>query len=636
MSLHDIHKSINNKTKFNSDIERLIAFEIYLSGLLAQALKLQFNVDYSLAELLIRNDSYYSFLSANSSWFWGVFLQEIDDNCKADMMLIQYKLRPIGSVYYYDSLLGNQDGCLTFETLHLGKPKVYYIKIKSFDRDASYEFLKSINLDLSEFISLSDTDLALLCLKKLIKPLKGNKGVFKMLYRDLSMSKDLYFLMISRSILQFNFSLDSQEGKNPILLQNLDKMDHFDKCFVERSVVLSNILEFSKSMNFISSYKDFRKKMLQMIILLIKNGKIVQEVKRRAGFDTIQTVVFWRFRLLYASSLLEKIEVRALLYKPRIYNQFSFGYSFYSFDTLIKKSSHQEVMNKIDLAPIESLVSTRYKLGVSLEDFNAIIRFFNLNVDFSDKLIDDLYHSLKEEMLMLLSDINRCGFGSHSDYYSYSKSGKRSYKEYNITKAELSKVMSSYTSLINLSSFYKLYKLFGDSWFYFPMFKDFRGRNYSYCPSHPVFNRITRNFLVFDSLLEIGSLESSLYYRSVLLAFSEAVESFDYISHTFLSLKSTKFKLDHFLYFAGVLLIEMFKLHKSDYLSHTGLSLASIIDLGLKIWSGSKLAGGKCFDKIDDYIYFNKICCSLEALFSQGDLLNITIIRDSVASFIQH
>jgi hypothetical protein len=208
------------------------------------------------------------------------------------MILIQHKLIRIGTVLYYEESLGERSDSTLIE---LGPPsslKKFYVRLKVFNRCESIRFILASKLTPQSLENLSNEELAIICLKRLCKNLAKSEGSFVLAYRDLFMSKTLYFLIISRSILQFDLSASRRSNELDILAQEWDKVEFTYRSYIERSVVLSNILEFGKSINYVSANKDFRKKMIQMIILLIKDGKILQEIKKRSGINEVSTIVF--------------------------------------------------------------------------------------------------------------------------------------------------------------------------------------------------------------------------------------------------------------------------------------------------------------------------------------------------------
>jgi hypothetical protein len=279
---------------------------------------------------------------------------------------------------------------------------------------------------------------------------------------------------------------------------------------------------------------------------------------------------------------MDKIEIMALPEPPNTYNQFSFGQTFYSFDAIIKKSSHQEVLNKIDTSPISKLLSTQYRLVVYPDDFIQILIFFKINSEISDGLISTLYYEFRDEMLDSIKSIAAKDRSTSPYHHKSSRPYNGSYLDYLRSKKRLSLIMSNYTSLLNLASFYKLYLLFGGSQFSFPMFKDFRGRSYSYCSSHPVYNRITRNFLSFDSSLDLSSIRRSTYYKTLLDSLDSSTFLTKAFSNFYGETPSLTLEKDVFNYFMCILFIELFKFYKPKYIGRGLLTLSMVIEIGVR------------------------------------------------------
>ena len=90
-------------------------------------------------------------------------------------------------------------------------------------------------------------------------------------------------------------------------------------------------------------------------------------------------------------------------------------------------------------------------------------------------------------------------------------------EEYDFYRNKLSKCSSLLTTFQDIQSFFELKREFESfKFFFFEMFKDSRGRNYSKCFSHPITNKISRAYIVpitFDK--ELIKIESSTYFNKL-------------------------------------------------------------------------------------------------------------------------
>jgi len=197
-----------------------------------------------------------------------------------------------------------------------------------------------------------------------------------------------------------------------------------------------------------------------------------------------------------------------------------------------------------------------------------------------------------------------------------------------------------FTEFSNLVQFLSLASSYANKSIYFPFFKDFRGRNYSYCPSHPITNKTSRAFLSQPPKPSLkGSLYSSNYFKTIIgfrlkcPEFLVILEEFASVSRPNLEEGAIETELE-LIYYFNTLVIEVFKFYKKSFLLKTGsLPLGDVLLIGFLQYRERRIPE---FASIDERVYYNRICESLDTLVSDFKVTNVDINRDSTASFIQH
>ena len=206
-------------------------------------------------------------------------------------------------------------------------------------------------------------------------------------------------------------------------------------------------------------------------------------------------------------------------------------------------------------------------------------------------------------------------------------------RDYEVDRSGLGVLNSKYSSFLSLLSLVSLLRRGVDRGLYFPLFKDFRGRTYSYCPAHPIYNRLVRPFLEFNAKLDNLSLINSGYFK-LLSSLTLDPKFIGEIELIYIKSRSS-LTFEVFKYFIILFSLEIFKFHKGSY-----VDLFKNGSLGLEwiSYEGFKLrdTGVVVFDKIDEKFYYNKVLRGLKGFISSGEVSNMTITRDSTASFIQH
>jgi hypothetical protein len=158
---------------------------------------------------------------------------------------------------------------------------------------------------------------------------------------------------------------------------------------------------------------------------------------------------------------------------------------------------------------------------------------------------------------------------------------------------------------------------------YIPYYFDFRGRLYPKSPLGFTHLKIIRPFFKLESFKDDNYilLEDSIYFKKI-LSLNIIINYDDY--QLDMTLKDK--------YYLAIHLLELGKLFKSEIKVNEGITLQSFINLGIKYYCCND------FDslKVEDFTYAVSIVENINYYKIHKIYKNITIIRDSTASFLQH
>jgi hypothetical protein len=159
---------------------------------------------------------------------------------------------------------------------------------------------------------------------------------------------------------------------------------------------------------------------------------------------------------------------------------------------------------------------------------------------------------------------------------------------------------------------------------YLPYYYDFRGRIYPKSIVGFTYLKVLRaTFRLpgFDRDIDWIDLKQSFYYQRILSLNIMVDERF---------LKLELNSIDK--YFLIIHLLELGKYNKSRLVTSNGLSLQNMVDNGTELYFNQEDSNVS----IDDLIYMKIIKDNITNFMNNNKFNNITIIRDSTASFLQH
>jgi hypothetical protein len=159
---------------------------------------------------------------------------------------------------------------------------------------------------------------------------------------------------------------------------------------------------------------------------------------------------------------------------------------------------------------------------------------------------------------------------------------------------------------------------------YIPHYCDFRGRIYpksiigfTYLKTVRAFFKLPNYDLPFDE----QSIINSIYFKKIINLNISINKKF---------FKNNISNINK--YFLIIHLLELGKCNKSKIISAIGLSLQDFVDNGTDIFFKKKNLN----IDLDDIAYVKIITTNINHFLNYGEFNNITIIRDSTASFLQH
>ena len=304
----------------------------------------------------------------------------------------------------------------------------------------------------------------------------------------------------------------------------------------------------------------------------------------------------------------------------------SFGSDNIKLDDLKEKLENMNILLK-DITYLED--SKMMEVGETSKSIRKkIALIFKKDSDELDNInISNIIFEIKENIKQLVKILKNNTKSDNKKFILFSNhksSLKCEYDNYNKSISELSVKLTNIYNLLYISI---LYSYYNKRVVYYPLFLCFRGRNYSYCGSHPMNNRNTRLSII---PIKKGSnnLESSTYYNTIINIDNNRYQPF-YIENKY------KITEEKFKYIFNILIIEYFKFFKKDAIidKGDGLSLEEIVESGYNYYINSIHPK---FDKIDEERYFFSIKESIDSYINGGEVKDTLIIRDSTASFIQH
>lgn len=512
---------------------------------------------------------------------------------------------------------------------------------------------------------------------------KNFKTSFKI--NNLSLDKFLYFNIIVKSM----HFIDLETIKNELFL--IDGMIH-------RTVVINNLNFYTKSINTLYNVKDITKNSIKLIMTLSKSLTWIKIlIKEKGG---LKTNFYLKFNIISNYDYNNRITINYCTTPYKFTDQYLIGASYLSICNFVKKSNWQLAKNKINADAIIKLsqqpicidfsswisyktiiideISKKYKITInsnnSISDIlsemiirkseqNEYIIKLNNKIDLKFKQLlkknkSDSENNSELSTTILSKDYIKYNQDIQSYKIDYIKNNStkkelehfnslilnfyKSYEEFtyvsedylqsinNISYQELSfNLIENFTSLNNKlnSDIQKLYYLLvaeKATNIQFPIYighyYDFRGRIYPNSALGFTYMKAIRSlYFILNNNTISNDVKSSIYFNK-LINLNINLGDFD-----------TEETINK--YYLIIHFLELGKLNKNKFKDlNMGISLQEFVNVGISTFTTKNISNYK----LEDYIYAQNLIKNIQQFLSYKTFSNITIIRDSTASFLQH
>lgn len=434
--------------------------------------------------------------------------------------------------------------------------------------------------------------------------------------------------------------------------------------FIQRNIFINNIKKNSMFYTFNKIEINIVNKTLKVIMLILQLFDF-KRIKMYLG-KNFNTDLYIKFNLNVKINYINRFLLQYSLIPFRDNNNYQFGATHLTLTPFTKKNNYQnstnvidtqalKILNKqaiyIDLSMLEKILTKtsiniikKYNLPILdvniinyEETINLLIdmlhklqsehieniskkkflnKLFNLNTPLMLRFLQKKWIDLAEnEQAEILNYLKQDGFDKPFISLLPEKNLQKLKQQIEEINKDVQKLYYN-TIIYNLKNLkYPVYNSF---------FYDFRGRIYPDSNMGFTYIKDARPFFRFEKTTTFckNSLESSTYFNKVLN--SDVCIPKQINTHV-----SDKFDL----YFLKTCFLEIGKLSKKTIYKDTGLSIKDIVEKGIEMY----LDKNNCnFKETTDYAYFLSTTNCLDVFFLTKKWSNISIIKDSTASTLQH
>lgn len=222
--------------------------------------------------------------------------------------------------------------------LDIGKgSKRFYIYIsRGLDMRKIRDFLsKQLKLTQSEVEEYSDEGV----LRRILGLIDLNSmgsGKNNLKFNLVDRTSFFYFLVLTKALTTVNINRESgEEEVLDVLDINKDSSDDpFYPSFIEKTEVIGSIkyylklfIPLNKNYNFSNTFS----KTIKTVLSLVKDGSLIQEIKRVSKNNLVKTTTFYKFRINYSIGVIGRVSLYSNIFPIKIHGDYSYSKSYQSF-----------------------------------------------------------------------------------------------------------------------------------------------------------------------------------------------------------------------------------------------------------------------------------------------------------------
>lgn len=487
-----------------------------------------------------------------------------------------------------------------------------------------------------------------------------NKNILNIYYLNeqffLNVQEDIYIILNDKS-LKTKFSLNFYNIDKYVYMNLIIKATYYISYdfihdsnavldgMLHRNVVLNNIDTNTKVFMLLGINSDIQKNTIKLIMCLAHSALISQKKIIFRYKNVIKTNFYVKLNLISKLDYSDRLFINFTTVKLKNINNYFIGSSYLTINSFIKKSNYQITKNNINSEAIIKLSEQPIMIDYTHWDYikNLLIddikNKYNItttgDVSISD-IINELLSQINDQTISLNNlkpkptletkknneitenPISTDNFNIESQDTENDLHLEEIKQIKFITKGLLKEIQQLYYILAAEKAKHLPQPI------YMPYYYDFRGRIYPKSIIGFTYLKILRALFKLpehDKNFNEEEITDSVYFNKILN----------------LNLKLNKKFLKNKLtepnkYFLIIHLLELGKCNKSKIINPHGLSLQNFIDNGTDIYLNKK----NTHISVDEMVYIKIITDNITFFLEFGNFKNITIMRDSTASFLQH
>ena len=539
--------------------------------------------------------------------------------------------------------------------------KIIYKKLnlQGWDRKTAKAEIEVANEGLREFFE-KNKEIAIKTHEYILKFFKKKtKTLHKGISPDIGAQISWNILIRAFISIDKNLALD----ENEIALQDPNEKNRND--------VLNKIISQDFILNFIFS-QDIWTLFAKILIELEQNKILIKQSRRLKSKHKYKTEIFLKFKNIKGLVYSNRILLNICFKPPKITKSIQISHAYTTAAPNFKKSRGGKPFNKFDLNSIKKLTQTPISLNKELlnnqyfietiyEELNSILgtnsqtkameELIPWNIKIKNKIDDFEIETIKLERILAnkLSIYNNkfnnknIGFFKKIllKFYIFQKINiffkKKAYREISILRGRIADRNSLLQKTLSILVITKLKDI--NNPIYYTYSRDFRGRFYANCISHPQSNKILRVILSL-----IDEKAKKYFTKTELINFNlqlSLLKDCPFLKKNHYYCIRTKVDAESPMairFLLNILFFEIGKINKIKIYKEGGIEIHEIIAEGCRLYQLTE----KClyFEfggwDIEERLYCIKYFMVLDEYLKTGRLKKFTIAKDATASALQN